>query len=162
MLLTLDRILRDPDIVQNHNFRFSALYDFGCLFGWIEILLRESFSEVIETPDKSKDLEKENTQDILKGLARTDKYQYHLEEFLRRITFEYYRYYKSSDPFVEIITSLAIPRWTLTGVGQLMIDEQKENDDTSNVINLVNFTKKYGKVVLVYRQPFRKSARIED
>jgi hypothetical protein len=127
----LKRSWTTPDIVNSRNFRLNALYDFGCLFGWIEILLSEAFIEELETPDK------------LKRFGRMAKYQYHLEKFLGRITYYSYKYQEGEDITSEIIASLAIPRWTLTAIVQLMVDERKEKDDPTNVINLVTFTQKY-------------------
>src|SRR5437899_263725 len=38
LITTIKDILEDPDVVNNQNRRLSILFDFGCFFGWIQIL----------------------------------------------------------------------------------------------------------------------------
>jgi hypothetical protein len=126
----IQEVLNNPENVNNENYRLSVMYDFGCFFGWIELLLSETFMEEVQTPDK------------LKSFNKMAKYQYHLRMLLQRITFHTGYPTFRKDIFSEMIASIATPRWALTAIGQLMI-VRKGDGEPPTVINVVDFTQKY-------------------
>ena len=128
-LITIHKVLLDPEIVNNQNHRLSVMYDIGCFFGWIEILLSESFIEGVETPER------------LRSFNKMAKYQYHLRMLLQRITYYDENRMVPKDIFSESIASLAIPRWALNAIGQLMIE--RKGEESPSVINILTFTQKY-------------------
>ena len=131
---TIDKLLNNPSITNDINLKFSILYDFGCLFGWIEILLNETYLEKISTP--------------LKPKRKTFKYLYNLDQFLKNITKDYYSNYfpirdYNLDLLSEMVNSLGIHLPIIHTIGQLMIDYKTTNSNLSKVINMKEFIRNY-------------------
>lgn len=134
LLTTIKDILNKPDIVNDENLRLSILYDFGCFFGWIEILLNETFVEGLETPDR------------LKSYSKMAKYQYHLSLLLINIIVHISHYLRDKENILlKTKTPMIASHWPLDAIGQLMIDkpEEKSNYSYSRVIDIVKFIQNY-------------------
>jgi tetratricopeptide (TPR) repeat protein len=134
LLTSIKDILNNPEILNDENLRISILYDFGCFFGWIEILLNESFVEGLETPDR------------LKSYGKMARYQYHLSLLLFNIIYHIsnYLHYKENIAF-KMKTPMITSHWPLDAIGQLMIDkpEEKSSHSYSKVIDIVKFIQNY-------------------
>ena len=126
--VTIERILSNSSSTLDNNEKVSLIYNFGSLLGWIQVFLNESFSEGIEIPHTL-------------NRAGMAKYQYYLTEFLNGISYDYFL---SPNAFPDIVRTIALPRFVLNAIGELMTDKtNRESRSFQKVINLDEFSKNY-------------------
>lgn len=132
LISTIKNILDNPDQVNDQRHKLNAIYDFACFFGWIQILLNESFEEGLETPQN------------LRRYEATARYLNNLNSLISDITNDSYRSYMpyQTDLTSEVLGSLTIPRWTFSVIGELMISYNVDSNSPT-VISRVEFAQKY-------------------
>lgn len=105
-------------------YHVSTLYLFGCYFGWCKILENEAFLEY-ETSDKK---------------ARLFNIQFYT--VFKAITgFHYFREISNEQHFS--VKEATIPRLVLTAIGELMIEEEKDKNNSLAIIKFTHFTRQY-------------------
>ncbi|MGC1135162.1 MAG: hypothetical protein WA941_20205 [Nitrososphaeraceae archaeon] len=102
--LTIRRILKESTNPVDADEKLSVLYNFGCLLGWIQIFINESFSEDIGIAAKRKYF----------GMV---KFRYYISELLQGISIDYALTNKNWFP--RIVRDNVIPTYALNAIGEL-------------------------------------------
>ncbi|NJK70321.1 MAG: hypothetical protein HC941_30850 [Microcoleus sp. SU_5_3] len=105
-------------------YRISALYLFSCYFGWCKILEDEAFLEY-ETSDKEARLFNIEFYTVFKAMTG----------------FHYFR--EISGEQLSSTKEATIPRLALTAIGELMIEERKDKNESPTIIKFTHFAQQY-------------------